>query len=1107
MYDLQIIGNYLVVEKDGERVFRHSHAAVVSKFHESGGNRYVTLDSHSDASVENDFDDLLMPLADITVDGAALGNDATETWLLENTGSFRGAGPSALTTDQANFATADLTTDGPREHTLLHDVVIKTPDNAEGNPTFETEFGQFGSFRLDAHDYEADQETVVSSFRSNHNGGGLEWDFTGQAKLNINNENGLPGDVFISRGGRGDAPVPGYSKQNLVIVDGGQVDFTTAPPTLNFANFETRYWNTTANAQFPVGLYSIVSDFDTLSGFAFREEESDGCVLSMDGDAFLNNAGTLTSLSSAIPVDDDQCLSIVGGPTSNPGQLDAPTIQTAGSFIVQEAGTFEFRHSGQDVVGTAGIGFSRTPFPSTSNATTINQGNLHGSSAAERLTDNKQTEDFTVTFAANESYPLEVYVGFFSGGSSSAQIQRLDRIRSVDVPTTNFTVTTGAAAGGNIILGGSGLEGGVATNTATPAEAGVFSELNFSYFLNNDRIGDGLPVLAEVISAGGIVLGSLEVETDSAAPTIARVPFVPITGDVTIRFTDTATGGDGSNRDLRISDVSLITIGNEKVALRDDGLPDVVEFPEPIVLVDGTAGAHFIDETPIVNIGTTDTPFPTGWDLNRPGRWMIRFIPSDGGGTTRDWASGFLNVDKIVERFNAGDTVDGFAHVFSNAFVTINLINPATGEFVARDQNRDVGIRAELWLVAPTALQRIDVYNEPVAGQDLTASYANYGDPQDELSLVADGDQIEFIYGDGTSANGLFVDGVANVGRQSNLASEAQIVGNQLQVRADSGSTLSNLRRITIFRRSLVTQSPASVVGTNPAARLELTNNTLQSELSLVLGDLGISVDGVAIMPMTSADYTQGGITAVTADSTNWERASTGNGPADTNVGFENVPQGRYRYSFSIPEQEDGSTVAANDVADNDRPFPIILVNGVPAKLHADNTYIEHDDGSTSEYHSSGTIVVPEDGSVQLGLVIEGGNTEEFEFQNAVITTEQGVDAIYGFFEIEKIDRPVVQSATDQPTRTVVNGITIREHADGYIEMSGTDSTGALTLRIITFPNGITMEDANYEAHCNIENASANRFAQISSRTTTTLVLRPHNTASNIIWSVKGYRV
>ena len=60
---------------------------------------------------------------------------------------------------------------------------------------------------------------------------------------------------------------------------------------------------------------------------------------------------------------------------------------------------------------------------------------------------------------------------------------------------------------------------------------------------------------------------------------------------------------------------------------------------------------------------------------------------------------------------------------------------------------------------------------------------------------------------------------------------------------------------------------------------------------------------------------------------------------------------------------------------------------------------------------SSGSIVVPEGGSVQLGFVIEGGQTEEFEFQNQAIESQNGADAIYGFFEIEKIDRPVV----DQP--------------------------------------------------------------------------------------------
>lgn len=88
----------------------------------------------------------------------------------------------------------------------------------------------------------------------------------------------------------------------------------------------------------------------------------------------------------------------------------------------------------------------------------------------------------------------------------------------------------------------------------------------------------------------------------------------------------------------------------------------------------------------------------------------------------------------------------------------------------------------------------------------------------------------------------------------------------------------------------------------------------------------------------------------------------------------------------------------------------------------------------------------------------------------------------------------------------VVDGINIREHSDGYIEMWGTDTTIGLNSRVITFPNGIIMSDTSYKAHCNVDNATVNRFVQIGSRGTTTLTLRPHNTNSNIIWSVEGYR-
>ena len=125
------------------------------------------------------------------------------------------------------------------------------------------------------------------------------------------------------------------------------------------------------------------------------------------------------------------------------------------------------------------------------------------------------------------------------------------------------------------------------------------------------------------------------------------------------------------------------------------------------IVVQGASGLHRIGLAPTVNIGTADTSFNTGFDLTQPGELMIRFIAADGGGAARDWESGFLNVDRMLERFNAGDTVDGFLHIFDNDFVVINLIDPTTGEFLIRETGRDVGIRAELWIVANTVSKRL----------------------------------------------------------------------------------------------------------------------------------------------------------------------------------------------------------------------------------------------------------------------------------------------------------------------------------------------------------------------------------------------------------------
>ena len=201
--------------------------------------------------------------------------------------------------DGESLFSDDMTTEAARVHTLEHDVTFKRADNAQGNPTFSHTLDSAGAVETGAYDYAADGNTVVSSALHEINGGGHGWRFTGEAKLNVNGENGLPGDVVVSNGGRGSDPVPGYSAQNLVKVEGGMVDFATAEPTQNLANSYTRYWNTTATAQYPVGLYALVTDFNTLSGFAWRQESVEGCVLSMGGELFLVEGGELKPIPEA----------------------------------------------------------------------------------------------------------------------------------------------------------------------------------------------------------------------------------------------------------------------------------------------------------------------------------------------------------------------------------------------------------------------------------------------------------------------------------------------------------------------------------------------------------------------------------------------------------------------------------------------------------------------------------------------------------------------------------------------------------------------------------------------------------------------------------------
>ena len=270
--------------------------------------------------------------------------------------------------------------------------------------------------------------------------------------------------------------------------------------------------------------------------------------------------------------------------------------------------------------------------------------------------------------------------------------------------------------------------------------------------------------------------------------------------------------------------------------------------PDPqVAIVSGESGVHFIrtHQPDTVEPIVTGEEIVTGHDLTTHTRGYLEIHVVDVNGNNK-WQPQKVDVESLLN--NAGSVSDASAQVFSGGFLRVDLIDAATGTITIGDDGRALSyIRSDLFVYAPTALQRIDVFD---GDQDLTSSYANFGDPQDELTLIADGDQIEFIYGDGTSANGLFVNDIANVGRQGGVASETRIVDSQLQVRSETGSANSNVVRITIFRRSFVTESPARLdclpqTTLTPATDWTLTEGMQVNGDNLLIGSGGRQ-DGVA---------------------------------------------------------------------------------------------------------------------------------------------------------------------------------------------------------------------------------------------------------------------
>ncbi len=97
---------------------------------------------------------------------------------------------------------------------------------------------------------------------------------------------------------------------------------------------------------------------------------------------------------------------------------------------------------------------------------------------------------------------------------------------------------------------------------------------------------------------------------------------------------------------------------------------------------------------------------------------------------------------------------------------------------------------------------------------------------------------------------------------------------------------------------------------------------------------------------------------------------------------------------------------------------------------------------------------------------------------------------------------PVGSDSSASPvTISVVNGINIREHSDGYVEMWGS-AAGSATVSL-----PFTMASDDYDIHITAISGTVDRTVQISSTRNNQFISRGHGgTAVAFRWSIRGYR-
>ena len=249
-------------------------------------------------------------------------------------------------------------------------------------------------------------------------------------------------------------------------------------------------------------------------------------------------------------------------------------------------------------------------------------------------------------------------------------------------------------------------------------------------------------------------------------------------------LTLTATAYGQSNR-TRIEDETARAIAAE-TALQEaiDDLPVFADAPTGTFKID-----EFQPDTPInTSTNAVGTDVDLGMDLTQAEGLTLKLLFADQT-TGIAWQKQVIDVDRLLLNFEADSALDGYALVFSNQWVRLNVVDPVQGILNFVDMGRDMQfVKAELFITAPTVDGLITVQN-PVTIVT-TAAFQPFGDPN-PLFTGADGDSVHVEYGDGNRDEFTFIGGIARAQRKGTGSNdiELQVVDGQISVRHTSAQS------------------------------------------------------------------------------------------------------------------------------------------------------------------------------------------------------------------------------------------------------------------------------------------------------------------------------